>query len=504
MVYQNHAEIQYDNTFEQRIFLDTYLTATEVQKKMLRGRKSNTLQVRNVDCPLYEIHGDRVIFPRGFVEYFKDIKGVSLRNFFCNRVVVPKLSKEEIASSLQPEAGFDLRNDQITAVKKGLYLKRGIIQMPPGSGKTEVQASILRFLFKYNTNLKVLVLEPTLELGRGVLRRFNSYNLDATLYSENRSTSSSIVVAHVTSLLIDLKDNPNLLDNFNIVFWDEVHHSRCDTWLQLNKALRNVEYSLGFSALAIDEGNISDLSRMDLDERLIVGSTGSVLIHINSLFYIDKGILATPVIFQINNIIDRGLSGNKVWTYLFAEGISSADRNNRVADVVEFFYQFKRKVLVLVGTKEQAFVIAEMLRDKNKELSYGISFGNKVSYLNDTKVTDDIVSMFDTNDISILLATTHLDEGIDIKNLDVCILASGGKKDRRLIQRLGRVLRKTKKGRYAYIIDFADKGNGILSRHATYRLNLYKNLIEVPSDLIYLDQDIVSLRKNFIALEGLI
>ena len=105
---------------------------------------------------------------------------------------------------------------------------------------------------------------------------------------------------------------------------------------------------------------------------------------------------------------------------------------------------------------------------------------------------------------NVLIATSHLDEGVDIKSLDACILACGGKKDRRIVQRVGRVLRRSKTGRYAYVIDFTDSGSKVLSRQSSSRLNMYKKDIGVPRDLIYDGILVSEIEKEFKKLEGLI
>ena len=101
-----------------------------------------------------------------------------------------------------------------------------------------------------------------------------------------------------------------------------------------------------------------------------------------------------------------------------------------------------------------------------------------------------------------MLASIHLDEGVDVKQLDACILACSGKKDRRIIQRVGRVLRKSKTGKYAYIIDFTDYGSKVLNKQSNQRLKLYQENIGISNDYIA-DVTVDEVEDKFKRLENL-
>lgn len=494
-VHNNYAKMKYNDSFDQRMFVNRYLVSEDPST--------------GFDQNLYLKHGNYIVFPRGLVDFLQGLDFVVVNDYSIETLQAPIPNSNDLGSVLQPESGFNLRRDQVSAVEKSLYFKRGVIQLPPGSGKTEIQSAILRILFQNNDNAKAIVIEPTTELGRSNCDRFKKYGLDAAFYSDTRNMDSAVVVAHVSSVLNDLKRDKTLLDKFNIAIIDEVHHQSCSTWLKLNLSLKNLEYSLGFSALAVDEENIyvDRYEMMDLYEKLIVGSCGRVLLHLNSSYFIGEGVLATPVLFQLfyksPDIPSR--KGSIGWMELYSQAINCLGRNLKIASVLQFFYQYGRKSLVLVGTKEQAFDIADLLY--GKDIKFGISFGNKESYIYDgdtlERVKVDILDLFDSGQLNLLFATTHLDEGVDIKSLDVCVLASGGKKDRRLIQRIGRVLRKTKTGKYGYIIDFFDDGHYILTRHSDLRLNLYRKIVAIPEKNLFIKYSVEDLKEKFIELEGL-
>lgn len=298
------------------------------------------------------------------------------------------------------------------------------------------------------------------------------------------------------------------------------HHLKCDTWNKLNTLLPNVEYALGFSALSIDKKEIykTDFKDLSYNASLIIGSSGRVLLHMDPSYYIQKGIIALPAVMRIKSTITfpEGFDESK-WHEVVKQGVMSTPRTVALTKVASMFNQYNRKVLILVPEKEYAFRIGEYLV-KQGVTNYGISFGAGVGYLYDSSYEDEdgslkinyvdedsleVLEGLSTNKINILIGSSHLDEGVNISKLDACILTCGGKTDRRIVQRLGRVLRKSKSGKYAYIIDFTDDGSIVLSRQSKKRLKMYREEIGVPEDTLFDRIDLSEVEDKFLELEGL-
>lgn len=415
----------------------------------------------------------------------------------------------------EPEPVYDITVDTYHNFAIDVGDGKGVVVH--NSGKTEVMSAIITILESKFPDIKITVIEPTDVLVNKTTERFNKYELNAARYKDIRYQKNpkfNVLVAHPTSLLTDSEKDPTLLNNMVGVFWDECQHCRCETWKSLNERLRNCEYALGFSALAVSDDHIyeTNLRILDADEVMIEGATGPVIVNISPKYYIENDILATPVILQLTNRLGRGLYGCNDWSKLRQKGIESESRTNLTAEVVDMFSYYDRRVLVLVGTKRQAYDIASQLAlEYDLSDRVAISFGAGESLLVNPDGTryqydgEDIVSDFDNERFSILISTSHMDEGVDLSNLDVAVLASGGKKDRRVVQRIGRALRNNKSGKYAYIVDFFDEGSGVLENHSNLRMRLYRDVIQVPKDLIFQKVSTVeSFVPYFEALEGMV
>jgi superfamily II DNA or RNA helicase len=74
----------------------------------------------------------------------------------------------------------------------------------------------------------------------------------------------------------------------------------------------------------------------------------------------------------------------------------------------------------------------------------------------------------------VFIASPIFDEGIDVPRVDTVILACGGKSYVKLLQRIGRGMRKKDDGKNELIIiDFIDDTNKYLLKHSDRRIKTY-------------------------------
>lgn len=618
---------------------------------------------------LYSEDDNFIMFSRGTLELIPESEYVAEYRQEVSEIVVPPFDYEDVKTTLD---SFDLRDDQVVAVRKCLLAKRGVIQLPTATGKSAIITTTIKKLLQYNPSLKILVLAPTLSTVEGINDTLLNNKVDTHIFGHpHKDLRCPVTTALVQSLISKSEDDPKFLEDVGAVFYDEClpsnakillpdgssckmsylyendsinevmsyntktnqyeikrilrkfktpfngkfwkiyfddpvtgktegvtltsnhkvwtrfrgyvqaselteddqikvdyafarylnslvsatyvkvkrvtpnvgsiaeykynievednhnyfangvlvsncHHLKCDTWNRLNLLLKNVEYSLGFSALSIDKSeiNIHDIRDLSYESSLIVGCSGRVLMHMDPKYYIDHHIIAFPQVFRIKNIIElpEGTDESN-WNSVTKLGLMSTPRTNKVAKVASIFSKYKRKTLILVSERDYAFTLGRFLVSYGIS-NFGISFGAGTGYLFDGLSPDGepvyqdedtlkVKDMLSSGEISVLIGTSHLDEGVDIKALDCMIIACGGKKDRRVIQRVGRVLRKSKTGKYAYVVDFTDDGSRVLSRQSKQRLEMYKESIGVPDDSLYDGIDVNSVENLLINLEGL-
>lgn len=456
-----------------------------------------------------------MILPRGLVELVNPeyVELIHKETSVLSKMSLDDISNDLIAKILQPESGFDLRSDQITAIRKAFLVKRGILQLATGAGKTEIMAGLLKlFNHIYGYYPKTIIIEPTLHLVNDTVKRLRKYNIPATAYGSHRDIGASeVILTHPVSLGNDITKNPELLKDVQVILYDEGHHLRADTWFELMKSLVNVEYSIALSASIVNPDKVGciDLKQYSIGEALAVGGSGRLLLNIPPSYYIRKGILATPVVFQLHNPANEDCEDDTKWHQKVKYRLESPARSGLALWTAGFLASLGRKSLIFVSTKTHAKRLLEVMT--NMGFDCRCSFGGGVYLKWDSssgkviKVNDveDSMEKFKNGDFRVLIATSHLLEGADVPNLDCIVILDGGKKLRKMIQEVGRGIRKTKTGKYAYLIDFSDHMDPVLYRHAQERLYMYRELIQVPGELIYTDISFPTLQNIFLQLEDI-
>jgi superfamily II DNA or RNA helicase len=83
---------------------------------------------------------------------------------------------------------------------------------------------------------------------------------------------------------------------------------------------------------------------------------------------------------------------------------------------------------------------------------------------------------FKAGTLKTMIATSLADEGLDLPNVELLIMVSGGRSSQKTIQRASRALRKTETKNCATIVDFSDKFHPIGLYHAKKRMKCYREL----------------------------
>jgi superfamily II DNA or RNA helicase len=83
---------------------------------------------------------------------------------------------------------------------------------------------------------------------------------------------------------------------------------------------------------------------------------------------------------------------------------------------------------------------------------------------------------FKAGNLRTMIATSLADEGLDLPNVELLIMVSGGRSSQKTIQRASRALRKTDSKNCATILDFSDRFHPIGAYHSKKRMACYREL----------------------------
>jgi superfamily II DNA or RNA helicase len=258
------------------------------------------------------------------------------------------------------------------------------------------------------------------------------------------------------------KDTMDFLDSIRVMIADEVHHAKAETWYTSLSMCENAIYRVGLT------GTVDKKDKMKWQR--LQALFNSIVVRVSNEFLINEGISSKPTIrlIPIQEPRNIELAGNFMEAYKLGI-VQNEYRNKIAADLVES-YRKKRPGGILVSVKEieHGDAILEMLRDRGLEAEF-------IHGSSDADHRTTQLQRFSTGELGILIASTIIDEGVDMKSIGCMVLAAGGKSMRQQLQRIGRGLRLNGiDGNSVMVFDFYDQTNKYLLSHSNERIKLFK------------------------------
>jgi len=353
--------------------------------------------------------------------------------------------------------GITLREDQLSAITAGIVHCRGVIQMPTGTGKTEVAIGLTRLLdlpTLFLVNSKSLMWQTQLRF----IERLGSDIKEIGVYGDGvYDPGSKVTVATVQSLdhmkKNSIKTFSNFMNSFQVIMFDECHHASAKTWYTAGMWAHKAYYRFGFSGTPMD--------RSDKDSMKLMAVVGKTIYKRKTEDAIEDGDLCPIDMYMMDN--EEEVIGYS-WQDIYRHGIVlSHKRNGQIVDLATEHWRKHDKVLILVRQLEHGTNLKKRLD------------GWPVMWLNGShtqKEREEAIQWFNEGH-GILIASGIFDEGIDIPEINVLIVASGGKSDVKTIQRIGRGLRTKADGGALTAYDFYDSSK-YLMEHSHRRKEVYK------------------------------
>jgi superfamily II DNA or RNA helicase len=291
----------------------------------------------------------------------------------------------------------------------------------------------------------------------------------------DKNTDAPIVISTWQSLIKGL--NKDWFSQFKVVLGDEAHLFQAKSLQKIMEALDECYYRHGFTGTLKSEE--SKTHRLVLE-----GCFGSVRKHVSTKDLMDDGTIAD---FNIKAIV---LSHSQENRKLFKKAIGKVqntsqkypaereyltNNNKRNIFIRNLLWSLKgQNNLVLFDLVEKHGKILEpMLRTEGRQLHfiYGATKGEERERIrhmieNDPIKQHDILASFGT-----------FSTGINLKRLDNVIFASASKSEVKILQSLGRVLRKGNGSDKATLYDIADDLS--VGAYQNYTLQHFRKRMEI-------------------------
>lgn len=363
----------------------------------------------------------------------------------------------EINSHIEKKSGEKLiesRDYQMDAISISLIHKLGIFKMAVNAGKT-LMFVLLSMIYRKN---KVLILVHRKEIFTQILKAFRVYvNYDKVgiISSDSVVIGDEITVAMVQSFGKKMDELQDFINSVNILMIDEVHHASSTTYVNILKKSR-AYVRHGFTGTLPDD---------PFELAKVIQYMGPVISCVSSQELITRGISVPPRIHIVRT--DSYDINSEKNTYIESIDLNVKYNRDKILKIVNICDKFReKKVLIISDYLSLARIISKSLDS--------LGFSN-VLFFGGTKDRECILSDFVHGNSKILVATTVMDEGVDIEDIDVVVLAFPRKNYRQTFQRIGRGMRASEGKTHVDVFDFADENDTYLMNHLRKRCEYYSS-----------------------------
>jgi superfamily II DNA or RNA helicase len=335
----------------------------------------------------------------------------------------------------------------------------GLIIAPAGSGKTWIAASIIKHFQHSLGGARFGWLAPTRETCQ--------------------QARTSLRVAGVPDEIVDIRCPHESVDfsNKNLLIVDEAKHSPAAGWRRIIESCKGFRYGFDATPWGDDpernavtrtlfrnrqyEIKRSDIGDSLADAYLEISDATDLNIQRKIDDNIDRLFTARRRYMRIS---DDELKRMCAWESLVDIGICQNRERNQYA-INYALEHLDMQTLILIpritlGEEYEASI-------PNSRLVHS-KIGKK-----DRRAC---MEEFKAGNLRTMIATSLADEGLDLPNVDLLIMVSGGRSSQKTIQRASRALRKTETKNCATIVDFSDKFHPIGAFHAKKRMTCYREL----------------------------
>jgi superfamily II DNA or RNA helicase len=342
---------------------------------------------------------------------------------------------------------FKPRDYQYDAITHAITYKRCVLVSPTGSGKSFIIYLLMQW-YMANHDKKILLIVPTTSLVEQMYADFRDYGFDVDnqvhkIYSgKDKETEKRIVVTTWQSIY---KLHPIWFEDYGCIFGDEVHGFKSKSLSSIMNKSKNAEYRWGTTGTLdgtqvhklVLEGLFGPVHRVTTTHELQENDTLSKLsIDIILLKYAEEYCKLT-----------EGRSYQDEIDFI----VSYEKRNNFIANLA--ISQTGNTLVLFNLVDRHGKVLRDIIENKLKE-------GQKLFYVSGETNTADrehIRNIVDGHRNAIIVASLGtFSTGINIRNLHNIIFASPSKSQIRVLQSIGRGLRKSDDGSDARLFDIAD------------------------------------------------
>lgn len=359
---------------------------------------------------------------------------------------------------------FTPREYQVKAFIHAIRHRRCVLLSPTASGK-----SLIIYMIVMYYNLKTLIIVPTTSLIKQLTKNFTEYGYTDSVHNIYSGQEKDNIEATVTiSTWQSIYKMPKeWFSQFEVVIGDECHHFKAKSLTDIMTKLTSCQYRFGFTG-TLDDTQTHQMMLQGLFGQVNTVQTTSELIKQDAV----SDLMIKCILLNYSDDIKK-----EVITYDYHGEIdwlvTNPNRNNFIKNLT-------------LSLKDNTLLLFQFVEKQGKEL-YDIirkATDRQVFYVAgsvDAAEREEIRKKVQNSKDSIIVASFGtFSTGIDIPSLSNVVFCSPSKSKIRILQSIGRGIRKHEDKAMATIYDIADdlswkKKQNTTLRHFIERVELYNS-----------------------------
>lgn len=375
---------------------------------------------------------------------------------------------------------FTPRDYQNDYVVNALRKRRSLSLSPTSSGKSLIIYLIQQHYYQ-SFGHRTLIIVPTISLVHQMAGDFVDYGCDSEMIYTiqggiDKNTKAPIVISTWQSIVKQPKD---WFDQFRVVLGDEAHTFQAKSLTTIMEKLIDCEYRHGFT------GTLKS-SESKTHQMVLEGCFGEVRRYVATKDLMEEGTVAD---FEVKAIV---LSHSNDQRKIFKDALRSVKdnsrkypaerefivnhekRNNFIKNLVHSL-EGQNNLILFDLVEKHGKILEPLLRKEGRELHfiYGGTKGEERERIrnlveNDEEKRHDILASYGV-----------FSTGVNLKRLDNVIFASSSKSEIKVLQSIGRTLRKGNGSDKATLYDITDDLS--VGSFENYTLKHFRKRIEIYS-----------------------
>lgn len=347
----------------------------------------------------------------------------------------------------------ELRTWQKEAKADFLTLRKLLVEVATGCGKTFYACDSLKQLTRHLPDDRILIVVPKIVILNGWLDDlYHFFDMTEIGFYYGELKEYSRITITTTASLKNI-----VLDLFDILVVDEVHNMKSKSLMKLLN-YKSWTFKLGLSATITDK----EFRHLELEKSFNYnkytygigqGIKDGVL---NKFNWCDVSIKLDSVTWTTYHDLVVNIKttlaacgGFDRYLKLTADDPLKAKLNKLFSDRNKLIYNYENKfnafLELIESNKNRKIIVFNQYNETGDKLvELLVLAGFKAQIVNSEltpKEKQKRIKAFENNEYNILITSKMFDEGYNVPSLDMAVIFSGDSTDRQITQRVGRVLR---------------------------------------------------------------